>query len=162
MPKVDFSKIDDVQDFSPLPEAKYLCRLSEIEEATTQYGDELWKLRFEVIEGEHAGRCIFDNMVFSQAAMKRVKLICSRLGLDVTGELDLTPETLIGRTAWVEAQIEEYEDSQGKKKKRNVVPFAGYEHADKAPASAAASATANGGVEDAPGREETPDDPLPF
>jgi len=158
MPKVDFSKVDDVQDFTPLPEAKYLCRLSEIEEATTQYGDELWKLRFEVIEGEHAGRYIFDNMVFSQAAMKRVKLICSRLGLDVTGELDLTPETLIGRTAWVDAQIEEYEDSQGKKKRRNVVPFAGYEHADKAPASAAAPARAN--VEG--GGEETPDDPLPF
>ncbi|MDI6794806.1 MAG: DUF669 domain-containing protein [bacterium] len=82
MPKVDFSTIDDVQDFSPIPDGQYLSRLSEIEETTTQYGDELWKLRFEVIEGEYAGRYIFDNMVFSKAALKRVKLICSRLGID--------------------------------------------------------------------------------
>ena len=129
MPKVDFSTVDDVEDFSPLPEGKYLCRLTGIEEASTQYGDELWKLRFEVIEGEHAGRYIFDNMVFSQAALKRVKLICSRLGLDVSGEIDLTPALLEGRTVWVEAQTEEYEDKEGRKKKRNVVPFAGYERA---------------------------------
>ncbi|HEQ60203.1 MAG TPA: DUF669 domain-containing protein [Firmicutes bacterium] len=150
MPKVDFSKVDDVQDFTPLPEGKYLCRLNGIEEATTQYGDDLWKLRFEVAEGEHAGRYIFDNMVFSQAAMKRVKLICSRLGLDVSGELDLTPKLLIGRTALVETQIEEYEDSEGRKKKRNVVPFAGYEHAE---AEQAAGESSN---------EENEFGPLPF
>ena len=33
MPKIDFSKVDDVQDFSPLPDGKYLCKVSEIEEA---------------------------------------------------------------------------------------------------------------------------------
>ena len=76
MPKIDFSNVDDVQDFSPLPDGKYLCQLSGIEEATTQNGDEMWKLRFEVVQEDHIGRLIFDNMVFSEAALKRVKLIC--------------------------------------------------------------------------------------
>jgi hypothetical protein len=129
MPKIDFSKIDDVQDFSPLPDGKYLCRLTEIEEASTQYGDEMWKLRFEVIQGEHIGRFIFDNMVFSEAALKRVKLICSRLGLDVSGEIDLTPSLLEGRKCYVSVLTEEYEDNEGNIKKRNIVPFAGYERA---------------------------------
>jgi len=79
MPVINFSKVDDVQDYSPLPEGKYLCELSEVEETSTQYGDEMWKLKFEVVDGEHIGRYIFDNMVFSEAALKRVKLICSRL-----------------------------------------------------------------------------------
>ena len=48
MPKIDFNNVDDIQDFSPLPEDKYLCRVAEVEEATTQYGDEMWKLRFVV------------------------------------------------------------------------------------------------------------------
>ena len=130
MPKVDFSKVDDVQDFSPLPDGKYLCKLSEIEEATTQYGDEMWKLRFEVAQGEYTGKFIFDNMVFSEAAMKRVKLICSRLGLDVSSELDLTPGLLKDRRCYISVLTEEYEDKEGKIKKRNVVSFAGYEKAE--------------------------------
>lgn len=129
MPKIDFSKIDDVQDFSPLPDGKYLCKLAGIEEASTQYGDEMWKLRFEVIKGEHTGRFIFDNLVFSEAAMKRVKLICSRLGLDVSSEIEITPELLEGRKCYVSVLTEEYEDNEGNNKKRNVVPFAGYERA---------------------------------
>ncbi len=127
MPKVDFSKIDDVQDFSPLPPGKYPCRLVEVEEAKTQYDDEMWKLRFQVASGPHAGRFIFDNLVFSEAAIKRAKLICSRLGLDVSGELELTPEMLKGRACQVTVDVQDYEDQEGKTKKRNVVPFAGYE-----------------------------------
>ncbi|MBI4377308.1 MAG: DUF669 domain-containing protein [Elusimicrobia bacterium] len=131
MPKVDFSKIDDVQDFSPLPPGKYPCRLVEVEEAKTQYDDEMWKLRFQVASGPHAGRFIFDNLVFSEAAMKRAKLICSRLGLDVSGSLDLTTELLKGRTCLVTVDVEDYEDQQGKAKKRNVVAFAGYERLEQ-------------------------------
>ena len=130
MPKIDFANIDDVQDFTPLPDGEYLCRLAEIEEASTYNGDELWKLKFEVTDGEFAGRYIFDNMVFSEAALKRVKLICSRLGIDVSGEIDLTPSMLEGATCYITTEIEEYEDNEGKIKRRNTVPFAGYEHID--------------------------------
>jgi len=131
MPKIDFSHVDDVQDFSPVPAGKYLCRVVGLEEASTQHGDEMWKLRFEVSQGPYAGRLIFDNLVFSEAALKRVKLICSRLGLDVSKELDLTPELIKGRTALLTVEIEPYEDTEGRSKQRNVVPFAGYERANE-------------------------------
>ena len=130
MPKVDFSTIDDVQDFTPIPAGKYLCKLIGIEEARTQYDDEMWKLRFQVIDGDHVGRFVFDNLVFSEAAIKRVKLICARLGLDVTGETDLTPAMIKDRTCWLTVQTEEYEDDEGREKSRNVVPFAGYERVE--------------------------------
>jgi len=131
MPKVDFGHIDDLQDFTPLPAGKYLCKLIGIEEARTQYDDEMWKLKFQVSDGQHAGRFIFDNLVFSEAALKRAKLICSRLGLDVSGEMDLTPEMLKNRTCHLTVQTEEYEDDEGRRKMRNVVPFAGYDSAGK-------------------------------
>jgi len=130
MPKIDFSTVDDVQDFTPLPDGKYLCRLAEIEEASTQYGDEMWKLKFVVAKGPYQGRYIFDNLVFSEAAMKRVKLICSRLGLDVSGEIELTPSMLEGKVCYLTVETEDYEDQEGKTKSRNVVPFAGYERGD--------------------------------
>jgi len=140
MPRIDFNNVDDVEDFAPLPDGKYLCRGAEVEEATTQYGDEMWKLRFVVESGSHRGRYIFDNLVFSDAAMKRVKLICSRLGLDISGELDLTPALVKGRSCYVTVETEEYEDQDGNTKKRNVVPFAGYERADQAAISGSAGA----------------------
>lgn len=148
MPRIDFNNVDDVQDFSPLPEGKYLCRLAEVEEAATQYGDDMWKLRFVVESGPHRGRYIFDNMVFSEAALKRVKLICSRLGLDVSGEIDLTPSLIKGRTCYVTVDIEEYEDQEGNLKKRNVVPFAGYERADQTAPSTPPTKAAQGAQED--------------
>ena len=135
MPKIDFSKVDDVQDFTPLPDDRYLCQLGEIEEDTTQYNDEMWKLKFEVIEGEYSGRFIFDNLVFSEAALKRAKLICSRLGLDVSAEIDLTPDLLKGRKCYVLVTTEEYENDEGETKKRNVVSFAGYESVEGAEGS---------------------------
>ena len=148
MPTIDFNTVDDVQDFTPLPEGTYLCRLADVEEAITQYGDDMWKLRFIVESGEHRGRYIFDNMVFSEAALKRAKLICSRLGLDVSGELDLTPSVITDRTCNVTVDIEEYEvEETGLTKKRNVVPFAGYERTDEAVAGVQAS-NAQGESED--------------
>ena len=94
MARINFNTVDDIDDFSPLPEGQYLCRLAEVEEASTQYGDDMWKIRFVVAEGASQGRYIFDNLVFSEAALKRVKLVCSRLGLDVSGEVELTPDLL--------------------------------------------------------------------
>ena len=151
MPRIDFKQVDDVQDFAPLPAGTYLCRVVDVEKATTQYGDEMWKLRWVVEAGPQRGRYIFDNMVFSNAAMKRVKLICSRLGLDVSGTLELTPALIKGRTCHVTAETEEFEDHEGMTKRRNVVPFAGYESAEGA-ASPNDGATSNA----------KDDDDLPF
>ena len=150
MPKVDFSKIDDVQDFSPLPAGKYPCKLVEVEEARTQYDDEMWKLRFQVASGQYAGRFIFDNLVFSEAALKRAKLICSRLGLDVSKELDLTPELIKGRVAMLTVDIEPYEDAEGRTKQRNVVSFAGYERASESDTPPAAGTGEDDGEEHLP------------
>ena len=130
MPKINFERIEDIEEFSPIEPGTYHCRLDEVEEATTQFGDELWKLRWVITEGPNQGRILFDNMVFSQAALKRVKHIYGSLGLDTAGEVDLTPDRIKGRSCRVTVDIEEYEDQEGRMKTRNVVPFAGYEPVD--------------------------------
>ena len=129
MPTIDFSKIEEAHDFTPLPEGKYLCRVLEVEESATQNGDEMYKLRFVVLEGEYTGRIVFDNLVFSKAALKRAKLICSKLGIDVSGNIEITPELLKNRKCHISVVTEEYEDDAGNIKKLNRIPFAGYEQA---------------------------------
>lgn len=124
--KVNFQNIEDVEDYSPLPDGQYLCQLIKVEEAFTHNADPLWKLRFEVVQGPHTGRFIFDNMVFSERAMKRVKLICYALGLDTSLEVELIPDLILERHCYVKVVTEEYVDNEGNTKCRNSVPFAGY------------------------------------
>lgn len=127
MPRIDFSTVEDAKAFTPLPEGQYVAEVSSVEETTTNRGEPMWKLRLKVLEGPHAGRFLFDNLVFSPKALKRVKFVCARLGLDTTGEVDLTPRLLRGRTARVTVTIEDYIDDEGKARSRNSIPFAGYE-----------------------------------
>ena len=128
MPECDFSSVDDAQDFSPLPPGDYPCRLAAIDpNERTKAGDEMWNLRFVVKEGDYRGRLIFDRISFGEAALPRVKLLCSALGLDVAGKVNLEPELLIDREVLVTVENQSYFDRrEGKEKKSNKVVFAGY------------------------------------
>lgn len=126
MPEVDFTNVGDITVFTPLPEGQYHCKLVNIRMSFTQSGEELWRLRWMVTQGEYKNRFLFDNLVFSDAALKRVKLICSCLGIDTEGKVTIGRHTLIGKTCYVSVVIEEYEDSQGNVKSRNSVPYTGY------------------------------------
>jgi hypothetical protein len=126
MPRINFADVNAVADFAPLPDGEYVCRLSDIETDTTRAGDPMWKLRWTVEGGEHAGRLLFDNLVFSPKAMPRAKLVCESCGLDVSGTLDLEPPMLLEKRARISTFIEEFRDEQGVSKARNRIPYGGY------------------------------------
>lgn len=126
MPVIDFSQIKDEQGRSLLPDGTYLCRVLDVVPEQTKAGDECWRLDLEVIEGDYAKRRIFDRLVFSEKALPRVKFICSRLGLDTSGEVDLRLEHLLDRIACVTVFTEEIVSNDGLKKKVNKVPWDGY------------------------------------
>ena len=126
MPRIDFPAIEDTNEFVPLPEGPYTCTLDRIEEGTTRHGDVLWKLRFHVDKGEYAGRYIFDNLVFSQKALPRVKLLCSRMGIDVSQERNLTRDELLDRHVVVAVYVEEFQTDDGQTKQCNRVPWDGF------------------------------------
>lgn len=127
MPKMPYDEIEEIKDYSPVDDGTYPVKVERVEETRTQYDDEMWRVEFTILDGKFAGRKLFDNMVFSQNGRKRVKFIVSRLGLPTTGEADLTPDMIIGKKCWVTTQIEEYTSDDNKVKKRNSIPFAGYE-----------------------------------
>lgn len=126
MPRIDFSQVDGVTDFAPLPDGEYVCRLGDVEPDITRSGDAMWRLRWVVESGEFAGRLLFDNLVFSAKAMPRVKLVCESCGLDVSGALDLEPALLLQKRARIATYVEEYVDDHGTTKARNRIPWHGY------------------------------------
>lgn len=125
MPAIDFSGIDDVGE--PIPEGKYRLRLTDVEESATQYGDEMWRLAHTVVEGKYEGRQVRDNLIFSAKAYPRAKLICSRLGVDTSGMVELTPAMLLDRAFVGTVVIKDYHDADGNERKVNGLAFDGYE-----------------------------------
>ncbi|MBU8913307.1 MAG: DUF669 domain-containing protein [Spirochaetales bacterium] len=126
MPKIDFSTVNDTADFAPLPDGDYLCQLTDVELDNTKSGDEMWRLRWSVLGGEFAGRLLFDNLVFSEKALSRVKLVCGCCGVDTSGAVDLEPTMLLDKQALVTTYQEEYTDDQDRTKVTNRIPFEGY------------------------------------
>lgn len=124
--KINFKGVPDAEDYSPVPAGQYVCRVAKVDEDKTKNEDAMWNFMFEIVAGEHKGKMIRDRLVFSEAAMKRVKLICKRFGFNVEGELDLTPSMFFDKPIKLDVEIESYEDKEGKTKQRNSVPFAGY------------------------------------
>jgi hypothetical protein len=159
MPRVDFSQIPDANDFPVVPEGRYLCKLTSVldtdkegQPIRSSGGHDQWKLHFTIVEGQNVGRLLFDQITFSPDGMKRLKLICSRLGIDVSGALDLTPSLIKDKNVYVNTVIETYQGKRG-----NKIPYDGYERVDgtqahaHVPAGAVASATGeNLGEDDLP------------
>lgn len=124
--EINFDQIEGINEFQPVPEGRYQCRVVDVKEAQTSRGYAMWKVRLEIAEGEHAGHALFDRLVFSPAALRRVKRVCQCLGLDTAGKRELTPEMLVGRLCMVHAVVEDYVDPEGETRTSNAVPFDGY------------------------------------
>jgi len=120
MPKVDFPNIKD-SNFRIVPEGEYDCELTEIEQQTSKNSNEMWQMCFEILEGEYKGVKVFDRLVFTEKALWKIKMICSRLGFDVSKELELEPDMLIGSMCKLAISSEEYEKRDGTKTKKNVI-----------------------------------------
>ena len=133
MPKMDVRKVDEASDYTPIPEGTYPCECDEVKEKTTRSGDEMWSVRWSVVSGEYEGRSFFDNLVFSEGALPRVKLVAKRVaGLDVdSGPIDFEPDHLVGKRAMIEVEINEYTDDNGKLKRNNKPTFGGYDYFDE-------------------------------
>jgi hypothetical protein len=126
MPQVDWDSTPDANDYSPLPDGTYRVTVEEVEEKQTSSGDLWWNLELRVIHGDCAGKKFWDGIFFTEKAMPRVKLVCSRLGLKVHGVVDLTPDMLVGKVAYVNVIQEDYIDKEGNTRTKNSVPFGGY------------------------------------
>jgi hypothetical protein len=153
--KINWDDINDQEDFSPVPDGRYLCQCKEVKDTdqsgntlTDRHGNERWNLNFEIAEGEYKGRAPFwDNIYFesdNQKVQQRLKLVCSRLGVVTKGKnAALAPDDLIGKRVWINTYQDTYEvelkddngspllDENGnpktKTRTKNVIPFDGYE-----------------------------------
>lgn len=142
--KVNFQDTPEMDDFTPVPEGTYLCRVGTVKTANdkgplvTKSGEPMWELKMVILQpAEYEGKSIRDIIIFAfdpkSASAKRLKFVTHRFGINLNNvpDFDLQPQHFEGKVARVKVKIEErtYEDKEGnqKKAKDNKVEFNGYE-----------------------------------
>ena len=129
--QIDFSSIEDPEDFCSVPEGVYACRVADVRAGTTREGAPKWSLRLEVLDGDFAGRtAAWDNLVWSERGLPRARHVLGSLGFEVQGPIELEPNDLIDRHCRVQVVPEEREDPRtGRRAVRPRVPYLGYDAA---------------------------------
>ena len=125
--RIDFDRIGNSGGkYPPLPNGKYRVRIDDVETTKTRKGADMWKLRLVVTEGDHEGRRIYDNLVFSKAAAGRLVGFCGALNMATSGEIELTPDMLPNKECIAAVHTEEYTDREGNVRERSAVLYRGY------------------------------------
>lgn len=151
MPTADWDNAP--KDENAVPEGEYLCEVVSAEEKRTTGGDEMLNMKFKILDGKQTGRFLFDNMVFSRSAMRRVKIISAALGLPTQGKVEINEELLRGRQVFLTTKHEEYGGET-----RSKVEFAGYRQVPPDQQAVASS----GGPSDGGGDGGGGGDDIPF
>ncbi len=167
--KVDLENADQISDFTTIPAGTYMCRVEEVRERQSRAGDTMWGIRLVVCEGEFTGKmAAWDNLVFSNRGLNRLRLILRSMGLPTEGQFDLSPDDLIDKRVFVEVRPAEYHSPEGGMTRRNEIPYEGYQSPVRDAAGADSPGSDPGSTGDRSGNGNdrvggrVADDDLPF
>lgn len=113
------------KDDGVVPDGEYLCECVKATEATTKNNDPMIKLQWAILSGDYARRIFFDQLVFNEGGLKRVRVVLKRFGFDTSKPINVDASFFLGKQAIckVKAQEEEY---MGEKTIRSRIVFDGY------------------------------------
>jgi len=86
--RTQWDRTEAAADFAALPAGTYECHLDRIGLFNARTGTAGVKLTFRLVEGEHAGRCVFHDLWLTPAALPQTKRDCLKLGLDSLDKLE--------------------------------------------------------------------------
>lgn len=103
--KLDFS---NVESFTRCAEGQHTAKIVEVQENTTQAGDDMLTMVFEVIKGDSKGAKVFDNFVLTDKALWKLKQLLQVLGVKCDGKIALDLDKLVGKICDITVYHEEY------------------------------------------------------
>lgn len=104
--KLDFS---NVESFAKAAEGRHRVKIVEINEQTSQGGDDMLVFVFEVIKGESKGARVYENCVLTDKALWKLQQILQAIGIKCDGKVALDLDKLIGKVCEIDVFHEEYE-----------------------------------------------------
>lgn len=104
---LDYNLEDVATEFEPLPSGQYYAKIVNPDDfylTESQSGKPMIKVAWTVMEGEHEGRKVFDNVVLS--IDWKVKQYCQAAGIESGSALDT--DDFIGMEGLVQVTQQEY------------------------------------------------------
>lgn len=103
--KVDFTGVGSYQRVS---EGIHQAKISEIQEKTSQGGDPMLQIAFEVIKGDDKGNKVFDSLVLTDKALWKFKSLLQVLNMKCEGKVAVDLDNMIGKVLDINVIHEEY------------------------------------------------------
>ena len=103
--KVDFTGVESYQRVS---EGIHRAKISEIQEKTSQGGDQMLQVAFEVIKGDDKGNKVFDSFVLTDKALWKFKSLLQVLNMKCEGKVAVDLDNMIGKVLDINVIHEEY------------------------------------------------------
>jgi hypothetical protein len=104
MPAIDFSEI---KDLDPVPNGQYDAEITYAQEGTSASGNPKIDLRWRILNGEYAGRMVFDTLAFHPNALFRVKNTLKALNFPPNFSGEVSGADLIGLQATIVLVVED-------------------------------------------------------
>ena len=82
--KVDMT---NVESYGKCDEGIHTAKIASIEQTTSQGGDDMLKVIFEVVKGKSKGAKVFDNFVLTEKALWKFQLLLKALKIKCDGKL---------------------------------------------------------------------------
>ena len=127
MPRVNFKDVDEEQQFTIVPEGDYVAEIKKVEETKTKKDDDMWKVQFQILEGDFKGNNVFSFFVFNDGGYGNIKKLYKEIGgFDLAKSHNCVPSDIEGEKVIITVAISEYTNKDGNKVKSNSIPYGGF------------------------------------
>ena len=103
--KVDLT---GVESYTRASEGIHTAKIASIELTQSQGGDDMLKITYEIIKGEDKGCKVFDNIVLTEKALWKLKLLLQAIGMKADGKVALDLDKMEGKICDIDVIHEEY------------------------------------------------------
>ena len=103
--KVDFT---GVEAFNKPAEGKHKAKISKVEETTSQGGNDMFKVTFEVVAGPSKGCRVIENYPLIDTALWKLKSLLQAIGMKADGRVQIDLDKMEGKVLEIVVFYEEY------------------------------------------------------
>ena len=103
--KVDFT---GVEAFNKPAEGKHRAKISKVEETTSQGGNDMFKVTFEVVAGPSKGCRVIENYPLIDTALWKLKSLLQAIGMKADGRVQIDLDKMEGKVLEIVVFYEEY------------------------------------------------------
>lgn len=103
--KVDFT---GVESFNKPAEGTHNAKVKKVEETTSQGGNDMFKVTFEVTSGPSKGCRVIENYPLIDTALWKLKSLLQAVGMKAEGRVQIDLDKLEGKALEIDVYYEDY------------------------------------------------------